>query len=240
VPNTYGSAIYGTDVYGSATAPPTNTVAPAVTGNALIGSTLTSSSGAWTESGHISYGYQWQDSLDGTTNWGNITSATSSTYVIPSTEVSKFLRCVVTDTDANGATTASSNVTAAVAWPLPVNTVAPALSGVVQVNSALTTTNGTWSDDGSPIFTYQWQFSTDGLTGWSNVTGDTSFLIPTGEEFGYLRCRVTNTGSGGAATATSNVVGPISPAPVGSLLLLPAQPGTLTLTPSRSPQRFRP
>ena len=97
----------GTVVSGS---PPSNTVAPSVTGTATVGQTLTTTNGTWADNGSPTFTYQWQDSVDGSTGWANIISATSSTYVIASGESTKYIRCNVTDTDANGSTTAASNV----------------------------------------------------------------------------------------------------------------------------------
>lgn len=230
--DTYGVAIYGTDVYGSTPAPtpPSNTVAPAVSGQAQVSSAVSCTSGTWTDSGHISYGYQWQDSSDGSTNWGNITGATSSSYTIPSSEGFRYLRCVVTDTDANGSTAANSNVVGPVSWPLPVNTVAPVVSGTAQVASIVSSTSGTWTDDGSPVFSYQWQNSADNVT-WGNLSQGALYMIENARQGDYLRCVVTNTDSGGAASATSNVIGPVVAIPNVGIPLNPVVVNSLTLAP---------
>ena len=88
--------------------PPVNTVAPAVTGTASVGETLTSSTGTWTGAG-ITYSYQWQHTTT------NISGATSSTYVIEVAYVGETIRCVVTATSSSGASSANSNATSAVA-----------------------------------------------------------------------------------------------------------------------------
>ena len=95
----------GTVVSGS---PPSNTVAPAITGTATVGSTLTTDNGTWTDNGSPTFTYQWQDSADNVT-FADIVGQTASTYVIASGDLSKYARCNVTDTDANGSTTAASN-----------------------------------------------------------------------------------------------------------------------------------
>lgn len=95
----------------------------------------------------------------------------------------------------------------------PVNTVAPVASGTTHVASTLSVTNGTWTDNGSPVFTYQWQDSADGSTGWANVGAATSssYVIAVGETGKYLRCVVTDTDADSLATsANSNVLGPIT------------------------------
>jgi hypothetical protein len=103
-------------------AAPANTVAPAVTGTAQVGQTLSCSAGTWTDSGSPTFTFQWQDSADGLTSWANVASATTSSYTVAVGELSKYLRCVVTDTDGVGATAANSNVVGPVA-------AAPAVSG---------------------------------------------------------------------------------------------------------------
>jgi hypothetical protein len=82
---------------------PTNTVLPAVTGNAWVGQTLSCTSGTWTGSGTITYAYQWR-------NAGvPIGGATNSTYVLQAGDVGFAITCRVTATDNTGSTAATSN-----------------------------------------------------------------------------------------------------------------------------------
>ncbi len=88
------------------------------------------------------------------------------------------------------------------------NTVAPAVTGTVQVGQLLTTTNGTWL--GSPTFARQWQRN-DG-TGWTNISGATSLTYTIGSYAGQsIRCRITATTAYGSVIAYSNTVGPVAP-----------------------------
>jgi hypothetical protein len=89
---------------------PVNTVAPAVTGSASVGATLTTTNGTWTGIPTPTFSYQWQR------NTSNISAATSSTYVVQATDIGASLRCVVTATNSSGAVSANSN---AIAIPLP-------------------------------------------------------------------------------------------------------------------------
>jgi len=83
---------------------------------------------------------------------------------------------------------------------LPVNTVAPVVSGTATVGSTLTTTNGTWTGAPTPTFTYQWQRNT------SNISGATSstYVVQLADVGFTLRCVVTGTNSVGSASANSN------------------------------------
>jgi TP901-1 family phage major tail protein len=90
-----------------------------------------------------------------------------------------------------------------------INTVAPAVTGTVQVGQTLTTTNGTWL--GSPSFARQWQFNAG--SGWANITGATNltYLIDGAYLGNNIRCRITATTAYGSVIAYSNVVGPVAP-----------------------------
>ena len=56
------------------------------------------------------FGYQWQDSPNGSTGWANIASATSQDYTITAAENTRYLRCVVTAANTGGSVSANSNV----------------------------------------------------------------------------------------------------------------------------------
>ena len=80
---------------------PSNSVAPAITGTAQEGQTLTCSTGTW--SGSPTYTYQWKR------NGSNIGSATNSTYTLVSGDVGQTIKCTVTATNFIGSSTADSN-----------------------------------------------------------------------------------------------------------------------------------
>ena len=80
---------------------PVNTVAPAITGTAQEGQTLTCSTGTW--SGSPTYTYQWKR------NGSNIGSATNSTYLLVTADVGQSILCTVTATNALGSSNANSN-----------------------------------------------------------------------------------------------------------------------------------
>jgi hypothetical protein len=81
--------------------PPVNSVAPALSGTAQEGQTLTCSTGTW--SGSPTYTYQWK--RDG----NNITSATNSTYTLVTADVGTSIKCTITATNFTGSATADSN-----------------------------------------------------------------------------------------------------------------------------------
>ena len=91
---------------------PSNTSAPVVTGTAQQGNTLTASSGTWTGTAPIDYTYQWQDCSSGACT--NISGATSTTYVLQSSDVGNTIDVVVTGTNGAGSASATSAQTASV------------------------------------------------------------------------------------------------------------------------------
>ena len=82
---------------------PVNTVAPAITGTAQEGQTLTCSTGTWTGNPTPTYTYQWKR------NGSNIGSATNSTYTLVTADVGQSIKCTVTATNAISSVNADSN-----------------------------------------------------------------------------------------------------------------------------------
>jgi hypothetical protein len=94
--------------------PPVNTAAPAITGSATEGSTLSASTGTWTQA-PTSYGYQWQRcSLGGCQS---LTGQTLSTYLVGGLDVGSTIRVSVSAANASGSSSATSAPTATVVAP---------------------------------------------------------------------------------------------------------------------------
>jgi hypothetical protein len=81
---------------------PSNTVAPVVSGTKTQGQTLSCTTGTWDGSPTPTYTYQWQRDVLGDLNYGDIGSATASTYLLTSSDPGCNIRCVVTGTNASG------------------------------------------------------------------------------------------------------------------------------------------
>ena len=96
---------------------------------------------------------------------------------------------------------------------LPVNTVAPVVSGTATVGQTLTTTNGTWLGAPAPTFTYQWQRS------GSNISGATSstYVLVSADQANTIRCVVTATNPLGAVSANSNSTASVTALPVNTV-----------------------
>ena len=94
---------------GAAATPPSNSVAPAVSGTAVVGQVLTTTNGTWTGTAPITYSYQWKR---GATNIGT----NASTYALVQADAGNTsnITCVVTATNAAGSANATSNTVAQV------------------------------------------------------------------------------------------------------------------------------
>ena len=201
---------------GAVTLPPVNTGAPAISGGAVDGDTLTSSNGSWLDS-PTSYAYQWQDCTTGSLGLmcTNISGATDSSYTLTESDVGDTVRVLVTAGNSAGSTSAASAETAAVTLPpAPANTAAPVVTGSPAQGQTLSTSNGTWSN--SPEnYSYAWQdcdSSGANCTDISNASASTYTL--TGTEVGHtIRSVVTAANDGGSDTASSAPTAAVTMAP---------------------------
>jgi hypothetical protein len=174
---------------------PVNTVAPVISGNANVGSTLTLTSvGTYTGAVPITYAYQWY--RGGSTL---IVGQTSTTYITQVADAGLQVTCQVQASNAYGSTFVPSNYI--IVATAPVNTVLPVVSGTnYYVGDVLTTTDGTWTS--SPTsFTYQWK------RGATNIgTNANTYTLVTADANTNITCVVTATNASGSTPATSNVV----------------------------------
>ena len=178
---------------GGSSVPPSNTVAPVISGSSDIGSVLTTTDGTWTGTAPITYTYQWKQS-------GNpIIGETNSTYTLVVADYSRNITCEVTATNVAGSSSATSNgiICTGVA---PVNTVAPVISGTPTVGQTLSSTTGTWTGNPTPTYTYQWKRNGSNI---ASATSSTYILVQADATFA-ITCAVTGTNVAGAAEATSN------------------------------------
>jgi hypothetical protein len=197
---------------------PVNTVAPAITGTAQQGQTLTASTGTWTGSG-IVYTYQWKRA------GVNIASATASTYVLVLADVGSTITVAVTATNDGGATTTTSAATATVVPLAPVNTVLPAITGTTTEGQTLTVSNGTWSNTPTG-YTYQWKRGGVNISAATNST----YALQAADVGTTITCTVTATNAGGSTAATSAATATIAAnvtIPVNTVA--PAITGTVTV-----------
>ena len=85
---------------------------------------------------------------------------------------------------------------------IPVNTVAPVISGATTLGSVLSTTNGTWTAKPAATFTYQWKRNGSNIIGATNST----YTLVNEDGATNITCQVTATNDFGSANATSNTL----------------------------------
>jgi len=162
-----------------------------ISGTVDLGQTLTA--GALTPSG-ASANYQWQSSVSSNSGFTNISGATTSTYVIRTSDMGRYIRVVATGT--NGYTgTVNSSPTSLV----PTKTLITGIGNITRSGSVLTA--GPVSPSGATVI-YQWQRYNWSQGTWYDLSGATSNTYTPGSS-GYYRVVVTGTGSY-YGTATSN------------------------------------
>ncbi|MFW0739491.1 PKD domain-containing protein [Flavobacterium sp. T12S277] len=164
-----------------------------------VGGTVAISTAASANNGSASFTYQWQRSADGVTGWADITGeirATNPHYLSGPLSATTYYRCVITSSSPS--CTLITNVVVATVIPDPTITVQP-VGGNICEGGVFTMTSG--AQNGSGNFTYQWQRSLDGATGWANVTdgsGANTTTYTTGfvNADAFYRLRVTDSGIG--------------------------------------------
>lgn len=215
--------------------PPSNTVAPAVTGTPEVGEDLSCSDGTWDGDPAPTFAYQWYSSIDGSVDgytdflnatnqdvtWEELTGETADTLELTTAHMYEYVWCTVTATNSEGSATEPSNPTSLLVYSVR-NTVAPVASGTPTEGETLSVTNGTWLGDPAPTFAYRWHRS---FTPISGATSSTYELVA--DDVGeMIACRVEAENTDGFPEGEfSNEVGPIAAASGGS-----AQPNCYRMT----------
>ena len=209
--NSLRVAVTATNADGTATAsgaatavipssPPTNTVAPTVTGTAQRTFTLTATQGTWAGIGNT-YTYQWQH--DTGSGYVDIVGQTGTTYGSwragrghdrPRADHRDQRRRNGDEGERADGDRARGR---------PAQHGRPTLTGTPQRGLLLTGTLGTWDGIGN-AYAYQWQRSLDGTT-WTTITGATNptYTLTVADEGAQVRVQVTATNVDGSAISSS-------------------------------------
>jgi hypothetical protein len=181
---------------------PVNSLAPSVTGIARTGETLSASTGTWSGT-PTAYAYQWKRSLTSNGSYSDIPTATSSTYLVPESDVGYYIKAAVVASNVAGSSSAVlSSQTSVVVDIAPTNTAIPVITGIARTGATLTASNGSWT--GSPTsYTYQWKRAATSGGTYSNIGLATSRAYElTDTDIGkYIKVAVTAANGVGASTA---------------------------------------
>lgn len=182
-------------------APPVSTGAPAITGTPRDGETLTATAGSWSGTAPFTYGYQWRRCASG--SCADIAGATERTYTLGHADAGATVAVVVTAANAAAATNATSASVGPVAAIAPANLTVPAVTGNATIGQTLTASSGTWN--GTPAFTYAYQWVACGAAGCEPVAGATAqtYTVRPADFASSLRVDVKASNTAGSATASS-------------------------------------
>jgi len=196
-----------------ASAAPSNIISPTISGETSVGSTLIINTGSW-NSVSATFNVQWficSSSI--ATSCSAITGRTTSSYVITSADVTKYIRASVTALDATGGATVFTSLVGPVV-STPQVSVLPVISGIATPGSVLTATRGTWSGAALSGDQYQWLrctsidtsncvvISTGFINTYTVQNSDTGFRI----SVNVIVKDVSNKVSGSAKSLTTQAV----------------------------------
>jgi hypothetical protein len=181
---------------------------PVVSGLAVVGRSLSASTGSWSWS-PTRFAYQWQRCVAGGGGCVPISGATTATYSVVAADAGKELQVMVSATNLAGTGTATSAETGA-AVARPAAELAPEIGGSAKVGHRLSAVKGVWS--GSPTqYRYQWLRcnAKGGACRSIPRATRTSYRLAAGDLRHRIRVRVTATNAAGTASATSRPTAPV-------------------------------
>ncbi len=214
---------------------PANTALPTISGTTTQGQTLTEANGTWNNNPVPPFTYQWEDCNSTGTGCTAIPGAINQTYLLTATDVGHTIVVQETATNATGPTVASSNATAIVAAPAPplapANTALPTITGTTAQGQTLTETNGTWANNPTPPFTYQWEDCDSTGVACTAISGaiNQTYLLTAADVGHTIVVQETATNATGATVASSAPTAVVAP-PVAPALPAPASKTAPTIT----------
>ena len=202
----------GTTSYSSSTASsrvidlaPVFVSAPAITGIAKSGQTLSVSNGLWSNR-PTSFVYKWKRSTSSGSGFVDIVGASSATYEVLVGDAGYFITAVVRSTNTGGDSDrdGTAAATAQVTETLPTNSVVPVVVGTAQTGRSLNASTGSWSIP-ALTFSYQWMRATTVDGTYANIADATlSTYVVSHQNVGYfIKVVVTGVNTGGAASSSA-------------------------------------
>lgn len=195
-----------------AAAPPLNTFAVSIDGQAGVGLELVADPGQWAGTAPLSFRYQWLVD-DGVGGWSAIAGADADRFTPGDAYVGLSVRVRVSATNSAGETESQSAPTPALAGR-PSASTPPVLSGAAVEGQTLSASSGDWDGDPFPTIQIIWQRDGDGSgAGWTSIDGasGTSYRLTTADIGRRVRAvALASNGFPGGASAASAASAPIS------------------------------
>ncbi len=196
---------------------PKHTSSPKISGNAIVGKTLSESQGTWTSLTPITYSYLWEICDSSGATCTAIPDATDQTFTLTAADIGHTLRVQETATNAGGSSSpATSSYTAMVKPAVPPavkasNSSPPVISGTAVVGQTLSTTTGAWSETSPISCSYLWQRCNPACSDIGGATG-TSYALTSADQGALILVVVTAHNPAGSVQAISSMVGPVTAA----------------------------
>src|SRR5262245_44808741 len=129
----------------------------------------------------------------------------------------------------------------AASMTVPVNTAPPVITGELKVGSTLTTTNGTWTGNPTPTFTYVWQRCDENGGSCAAISGATAttYVLKNADGGSTLRSVVRGTNSDGTDTGTSVPTGVVGTTAPPAATGCPSGTGTVPIADLSPPARLQ-
>ena len=181
---------------------------PAITGTVAVGRALSASTGTWVTGGDAitGYSYQWQSSATSGGTYTDISGATASTYTPPAGQSGRFIRVVVTATNAVSSASATSAATNAVQSGLAAAPTALAAAAANQAEAVKLTWTAPTTLNGGVISDYLIEYSAAGQNSWTTFvqgasTATTAIVdgLTPGTVYDFRVSAVTAAGAGASA-----------------------------------------
>ena len=196
-------------------APVATATVPVISGSAIVGSTLSATTGTFTGES-IVYTYQWL--REGVP----ISAAKSAGYVLTSADTGHKVSVVVTATNAGGEASETSTLTGTVVPVAPAATATlPVISGSAVAGSTLSATTGTFTGE-SIVYTYQWL--REGVP--ISAAKSAGYVLTSADTGHKVSVVVTATNAGGEASETSTLTGTVVPVAPAATATLPVISGS--------------
>ena len=218
---------------------PSNVTAPAISGQARVGSTLHAEHGRWNGARPVQFRYAWFRCDSQGQNCFRI--AGSGSYRVVQADVGHRLRLEVVTSNRFGSAQAFSGATVVVqaspapAARLPRNTSRPTITGMAQQGQLLTASTGTWTSAAPMTFYYQWARCDSQGHNCSPVTGSLTqptYTVTSGDVAHRLIVQVkahSSTGDGFADSAPTGLVTPLGSPPPQSVTSSAVSIGSVSL-----------
>ncbi len=199
---------------------PSNTALPVISGTAQDGQTLSATTGEWAGTPPLSYTYQWQSCNAAGEACANVSGATGSTYTLGAGDVGTTLRVSVTASNSAGSAAASSQASEVVTAIVPMNVVAPAISGTTRVGQTLSASPGEWEGEQPISYAYQWQRCDSSGEECADVPEATglSYELTESDAGRAMRVVVTASNAAGSESAVSEATSVVVEVPVNTVV----------------------